>query len=86
MKPWLSKALRFGVAPLLFAGWLLAGAGLVPHVAAGLMFLFVLLLTLLQLGAVAPAYGWVDVAIALAAVFVITRWMPAAGPTGAKRK
>ena len=67
-------------------GWLLAGAGLVPHVAAGLMFLFVLLLTLLQLGAVSPAYGWVDVAIALAAAFVITRWMPAAGPTGAKRK
>lgn len=67
-------------------GWLLAGAGLVPHVAAGLMFLFVLLLTLLQLGAASPAYGWVDVALALAAAFVIARWMPSNAPTTAKRK
>ena len=66
-------------------GWLLAGAGLVPHVAAGLMFLFVLLLTLLQLGAAAPAYGWVDVLIAAAAAYVVARWMPSAHPAAGKR-
>ena len=59
-------------------GWLLAGAGLVPHVAAGLMFLLVLLLTLLQLGAASPAYGWVDVIIAGAAALVVAMWMPSA--------
>lgn len=67
-------------------GWLLAGAGLLPHVAAGLMFLFVLLLTLLQLGAASPAYGWVDVVIALAAAFLVARWMPSAAPATAKRR
>ena len=45
-------------------GWLLTGAGLVPHVAAGMTVLFVLLLTMLQLGAPAPAYGWVDLLLA----------------------
>jgi glycopeptide antibiotics resistance protein len=57
-------------------GWLLAGAGVVRHVAAGLMILFVLLLTLLQLGAPAPAYGWVDLVIACLAAWVVARWMP----------
>jgi glycopeptide antibiotics resistance protein len=67
-------------------GWLLAGAGLVPHVAAGLMFLFVLLLTLLQLGAAAPAFGWVDVIIAGAAALVVARWMPSTQPIASRRK
>lgn len=67
-------------------GWLLAGAGLVPHVAAGLMFLFVLLLTLLQLGAQSPVFGWVDVLIALGAAYVVARWLPAAAPTVSRRK
>jgi hypothetical protein len=66
--------------------WLLAGAGLVPHVAAGLTFLFVLLLTLLQLGATAPVYGWVDVLIAAGAAFVVSRWMPSSQPAPARRK
>ena len=57
-------------------GWLLAGAGLLPHIAAGVTFLLVVLLTMLQLGAPAPAYGWVDVLIAAAAAFVVARWMP----------
>ena len=62
-------------------GWLLAGAGIVPHVAAGMTVLFVLLLTLLQLGASAPAYGWVDLLLACLAGWIVARWMPrAAGP------
>jgi glycopeptide antibiotics resistance protein len=67
-------------------GWLLAGAGLVAHVAAGLMLLFVLLLTLLQLGAATPAYGWVDVVVALAAAYVVARWMPSSAPAVTRRK
>ena len=62
-------------------GWLLTGAGIVPHVAAGMTVLFVLLLTLLQLGASAPAYGWVDLLLACLAGWIVARWMPrAAGP------
>jgi hypothetical protein len=57
-------------------GWLLAGAGIVRHVAAGLTVLFVLLLTMLQLGAPAPAYGWVDLVIACLAAWIVARWMP----------
>ncbi len=57
-------------------GWLLAGAGVVAHVAAGITILFVLLLTLLQLGAAAPAYGWVDLVIAGLAGWIVARWMP----------
>jgi glycopeptide antibiotics resistance protein len=67
-------------------GWLLAGAGLVPHVAAGIMFLFVLLLTLVQLGASSPAFGWVDVVIALGAAYVVSRWMPSTAPAATKRR
>jgi glycopeptide antibiotics resistance protein len=59
-------------------GWLLAGAGLVPHVAAGMIVLFVLLLTMLALGAPVPAYGWVDLAVACVAGWVVARWMPRA--------
>jgi glycopeptide antibiotics resistance protein len=57
-------------------GWLLAGAGVVPHVAAGMTILFVLLLTLLQLGAPMPSYGWVDLVIACLAGWIVARWMP----------
>ncbi|MDH5175911.1 MAG: VanZ family protein [Gammaproteobacteria bacterium] len=56
-------------------GWLLAGAGLVPHVAAGMMVLFVLLLTMLQLGVPVPAYGWVDLLLAGLAGWIVARWM-----------
>lgn len=55
--------------------WLLAVAGLVPHVASGVMFLFVLILSLLQLGATAPAFGWVDVGIAAIGGMLVLRWM-----------
>jgi glycopeptide antibiotics resistance protein len=58
--------------------WLLAGAGFVPHVAAGMTVLFVLLLVLLQLGAVAPVYGWVDLLIAVLAGWIVARWIPKA--------
>jgi len=56
--------------------WLLAGAGFLPHVAAGLTVLFVLLLVLLQLGAVVPVYGWVDLLIVAVASWTVARWMP----------
>jgi glycopeptide antibiotics resistance protein len=56
--------------------WLLAGTGLLPHVAAGVTLLLVLLLCLLQVGAVAPAYGWIDLVIALMAGLMVARWMP----------
>ena len=55
--------------------WLLAGAGLYPHVAAGVTVLLVVLLFLLQIGVAAPAYGWPDPAIALIAGLMVTRWM-----------
>ena len=57
-------------------GWLLAGAGIVPYVAAGMTVLFVLLLTLLQLGVSSPAYGWVDLLIACLAGWIVARWIP----------
>jgi VanZ family protein len=66
-------------------GWLLASAGLLPHVAAGVTFLLVVLLTLLQLGAAAPAFGWVDVLIAAAAAVVVARWMPSSRSSPAQR-
>jgi VanZ family protein len=56
--------------------WLLAGAGLFAHVAAGVTVLLVLLLVLLQAGALAPAYGWIDLVIAVIAGLLVTRWMP----------
>ena len=54
--------------------WLLSGAGLFPHVAAGVTVLLVLLLGLMQAGAAAPVYGWIDVAIAIIAGILVTRW------------
>jgi hypothetical protein len=56
--------------------WLLTGAGLVPHVAAGVTVLLVLLLCLLQVGVATPAYGWIDLVIALIAGLMVLRWMP----------
>jgi len=56
--------------------WLLTGTGLFPHVAAGVTVLLVLLLCLLQVGAVAPAYGWIDLVIAVIAGLMVARWMP----------
>jgi VanZ family protein len=56
--------------------WLLAVAGLVPHVAAGVTILFVLILSMLQLGVAAPAFGWVDVVLAAIAGILVARWMP----------
>jgi glycopeptide antibiotics resistance protein len=56
--------------------WLLTGTGLLPHVAAGVTVLLVVLLCLLQVGAVAPAYGWIDLVIAVIAGLMVARWMP----------
>ena len=56
--------------------WLLVGAGIVPHVAAGITILFVALLTILQIGAAVPPYSWVDVLLAGLAGWIVARWMP----------
>jgi len=56
--------------------WLLSGAGLFPHVAAGVTVLLVLLLGLMQVGAAVPVYGWIDVAIAIIGGILVTRWTP----------
>jgi VanZ family protein len=56
--------------------WLLAGAGLYPHVAAGFTVLLVLALAMLHAGAAAPAYGWADLLIATVASVAVVRWMP----------
>lgn len=59
--------------------WLLTGAGLFPHVAAGITVLLVLLLCLLQLGVEGGVYTWIDLVIAVVAGVMVTRWMPRAG-------
>jgi glycopeptide antibiotics resistance protein len=56
--------------------WLLTGTGLAPHVAAGVTVLLVLLLCLLQVGAAAPSYGWIDLVSAVIAGLMVARWMP----------
>jgi glycopeptide antibiotics resistance protein len=56
--------------------WLLTGTGLFPHVAAGVTVLLVLLLCLLQVGAAAPAYSWIDLVLAAIAGVMVARWMP----------
>jgi len=60
--------------------WLLTGAGLYPHVAAGVTVLLVLLLWLLQLGVHNAAYTWIDLVIAVMAGLMVARWMPRARP------
>ena len=56
--------------------WLLAGAGLYPHVAGGFTVLLLLVLGMLQSGATAPSYGWADLALATVAGIVVARWSP----------
>jgi len=56
--------------------WLLAGAGLYPHVAGGFTVLLLLVLGMLQSGATAPSYGWADLALAAVAGIVVARWSP----------
>jgi VanZ family protein len=56
--------------------WLMAGAGLYPHVAAGFTVLLVLVLGMLQAGTAAPSYGWADLALAAVAGVVVARWAP----------
>jgi len=61
-------------------GWLLVGAGLLPHVAAGLALLVVLGLCVLQIGTGSVAYGWADLALAALAGVMVARWMPTSQP------
>ena len=56
--------------------WLLAVAGLYPHVAGGFTVLLLLVLGMLQSGAAAPSYGWPDLALAAVAGVVVARWTP----------
>jgi glycopeptide antibiotics resistance protein len=60
--------------------WLLTSTGLFPHVAAGVTVLLVLLLCLLQVGAAAPAYGWIDLMLAVIAGVMVARWMARGAP------
>jgi len=60
--------------------WLLTGTGLYAHVAAGVTVLLVLLLCLLQVGAAAPAYGWIDLVLASLAGVMVARWMARGAP------
>lgn len=55
--------------------WLLTGTGLLPHVAAGVTVLLVLILCLLQVGVAAPAFGWMDLVVAVIAGLLVARWM-----------
>jgi VanZ family protein len=57
-------------------GWLLAGAGLLPHVAAGITMLLALVLVAFSLGRPGIDAGWADLAVAIAAAIVVARWMP----------
>jgi VanZ family protein len=66
--------------------WLLAGARLLPHVAAGVTVLLVLLLVMLQAGAAAPRFGWIDLVIAIIAGILVTRWSARGGSAGAVRR
>jgi VanZ family protein len=57
-------------------GWLLAGAGLLPHVAAGITMLLALVLVAFSLGRPGIDAGWADLAVAIAAAVVVARGMP----------
>ena len=59
--------------------WLLTGAGLFPHVAAGVTILLVLLLCMLQLGVDGAVYTWIDLVIAVLAGLTVARWVPRIG-------
>jgi VanZ family protein len=60
-------------------GWLLVGAGIFPHVAAGVTVVCVLLLCMLQAGAAQPVYGWIDFVIGIVAAIMVARWTPRGG-------
>jgi hypothetical protein len=66
-------------------GWLLVGAGLLPHVAAGLALVVVLGLCVLQPTAAPAAYGWADLAIAVLTSVMVARWMPTSQPRSRAR-
>jgi glycopeptide antibiotics resistance protein len=66
-------------------GWLLVGAGVLPHVAAFLAFAIVAALCLVQLGTPGAVYGWADLAIAAVSGVMIARWMPSSQPRSRAR-
>lgn len=66
--------------------WLLVRVGLYPHIAAIVTILLVLLLCVLQAGAAVPAYGWVDLVIAVTAGVVVSRWMSRGSAPSLPRK
>jgi VanZ family protein len=65
--------------------WLLAGAGLLPHVSAMLTVLFAALVCLLAIGAPGAATGWADIVIATVAGLIVISWMPRIAPAVRRR-
>jgi len=57
-------------------GWLLVGAGLFPHVAAGITMIVALVFLALSLGTSGAPASWADLAVAIAAAIIVARWMP----------
>jgi hypothetical protein len=66
-------------------GWLLVGAGLLPHIAAGLALLVVAGVCVLAPVVTPSAYGWADLAIALLSSVMVARWMPTSQPRSRTR-
>jgi len=66
-------------------GWLLVGAGLLPHIAAGLALLVVVGVCVLAPVVTPSAYGWADLAIALLSSVMVARWMPTSEPRSRTR-
>jgi VanZ family protein len=67
-------------------GWLLVGAGVVPHVAAGITVLLALALQALTLESGGMVAGWPGLAAVLIAAIILVRWMPLPSLEGSRRK
>jgi VanZ family protein len=66
-------------------GWLLVGAGVVPHVAAGITVLLALVLQALTLESGGVAAGWPGIAAVLVCAIIVARWMPRPSLAGSRR-
>lgn len=66
-------------------GWLLVGAGVVPHVAAGITVLLAIALQALTLESGGSVAGWPGVAAVIISAIIIARWMPRPSLRGSRR-
>ncbi len=66
-------------------GWLLVGAGLVPHVAGGITVLLALALQAVTLESGGSAAGWPGVAAVIVSAIIVARWMPHPSLPGSRR-